>query len=81
MTHAYRLTGNDHYMKLATRCFAAMDHSGGGAESGPKFLDESGAVIAGSGGGRIFSSVFPSVLLYASEAVPAGFLDWFEYPY
>lgn len=81
MTHAYRLTGNDSYMKLAARCFAAMDHSGGGAESGPKFLDESGAVIAGSGGGRIFSSVFPSVLLFASEAVPAGFLDWFEYPY
>ncbi len=81
LTHAYRLSGEVGYLKLATRTFAAMDDGHVTAESTPKFIDDSGAVISGNGGGRIFSSTFPSVLLYAAEATPAGLLDWYEYPY
>jgi len=58
-----------------------MAHDRVTAEATPKFLDESGAVISGNGGGRIFSSTFPSVLLFAAEATSAGLLDWYEYPY
>jgi len=81
LTHAYRLTGELGYLRLGARTFAAMAHDRVTAEATPKFLDESGAVISGNGGGRIFSSTFPSVLLFAAEATSAGLLDWYEYPY
>ncbi|NLD74090.1 MAG: hypothetical protein GX649_15420 [Chloroflexi bacterium] len=81
LAHAYRITGEDRYLKVASRVFAALERGDATARQTAKFVDDSGAVIAGHGGGRIFASTFPSVLLYASEAAPAGLLDWYEYPY
>jgi hypothetical protein len=49
-------------------------------DTGPKRIDESGAVIRGNGGARKFAYSFTSLLLYASAAVPRGYLDWYEYP-
>ena len=43
--------------------------------------DDSGAVISGGGGGRIFADKYTSILIYAAEATPLGLLDWYEYPY
>ena len=81
LAYAYRYTGEVKYLKLATRVFAALERGEATAHGTAKFVDESGAVIAGHGGGRIFASTYPSVLLYAAEAAPAGLLDWYEYPY
>ena len=81
LAYAYRYTGEVKYLKLATRVFPALERGEATAHGTAKFVDESGAVIAGHGGGRIFASTYPSVLLYAAEAAPAGLLDWYEYPY
>jgi len=82
LTHAYRITGNLEYLKVATRSFAAITEGQGvEARRTPKLVDDSGAVISGEGGGRVFSSTFPSVLLYAGAATPEHLLDWYEYPY
>ncbi len=80
LTHAYRITGDIKYLRIATRQFAAMDPSN---DSRPraKYLDDSGAVISGEGGGRIFADKYTSLLLYAGAATPLGLLDWYEYPY
>ncbi|MFN2285275.1 MAG: beta-L-arabinofuranosidase domain-containing protein, partial [Anaerolineae bacterium] len=80
LTHAYRITGDEKYLKIATRQFAAA-----GAETGardrPKYADDSGAVIDGEGRGRPFADKYTSMLLYAGAATPLGLLDWYEYPY
>lgn len=80
LTHAYRITCDAKYLKIATRQFAAT-----GAETGardrPKYADDSGAVIDGEGGGRPFADKYTSLLLYAGAATPLGLLDWYEYPY
>ena len=81
LTYAYRFTGDQRYLKIAARQFAAlseMDIPGGG---GKKYVDASGAVIRGQGGGRIFADKYTSILLFASEAAPLGLLDWYEYPF
>jgi hypothetical protein len=80
LAHAYRITGDRKYMEMATRQFAAQDKSSGVTRRA-KYLDDSGAVISGEGGARVFSSVYTSVLLYAAEAAPLGLLNWYEYPY
>jgi hypothetical protein len=80
LTHAYRITGDAHYLKVATRQFAAMSQETG-TRLRPKFADDSGAVIDGEGGGRIFADKYTSLLLYAGAATAAGMLDWYEYPY
>ncbi len=81
LTHAYRLTGNQDYLKTATRQFAALVSRGAETAKGGKFIDSSGAVISGQGGGRVFASKYSSILLFASEAAPLGLLDWYDYPY
>ncbi|MGC9522715.1 MAG: hypothetical protein ACP5HG_12645 [Anaerolineae bacterium] len=80
LAHAYRITGDETYLKVGTRQFAAMDQ-GTGVRRRAKYADDSGAVIDGEGGGRIFADKYTSLLLYAGEATPLGLLDWYEYPY
>ncbi len=80
LTYTYRATGDEHYLQVATRQFAAMSQEIG-TRARPKFADDSGAVIDGEGGGRIFADKYTSLLLYAGAATAAGMLDWYEYPY
>jgi hypothetical protein len=80
LTHAYRITGDEKYLKIATRQFAAAGQETFTRER-PKYADDSGAVIDGEGGGRPFADKYTSLLLYAGAATPLGFLDWYEYPY
>ena len=81
LAHAYRITGDPKYLKIATRHFALYAASPPDAAAGPKFADDSGAVITGRGGGRIFADKYTSLLIFAAEASPRGLLDWYEYPY
>ena len=80
LTHTYRITGDAKYLKVATRQFAAMGQDVG-VQSRGKYADDSGAVISGEGGGRIFADKYTSILLYAGAATPLGLLDWYEYPF
>ncbi|MGC9396320.1 MAG: hypothetical protein ACP5J4_15865 [Anaerolineae bacterium] len=80
LTHAYRITGDEKYLKIATRQFAAAGPETGARER-PKYADDSGAVIDGEGRGRPFADKYTSLLLYAGAATPLGLLDWYEYPY
>jgi hypothetical protein len=80
LTHAYRITGSEEYLKVATRHFAAMDFDID-VQRCPKYLDDSGAVIANEGRGRFFADRYTSLVLYAGIAMPLGLLDWYEYPY
>jgi hypothetical protein len=81
MANAYRISGNDRYLGIATRQFAVMmDMPSTRPDQGPKRIDESGAVIRGKGGARKFAYTFSSLILYASAASPGGYLDWYEYP-
>lgn len=80
LTHAYRITGDVRYLKIAARQFAAADHETFSRDR-PKYADDSGAVIDGEGGGRPFADKYTSLLLYAGAATPLGLLDWYEYPY
>ena len=81
LTHAYRITGKKSYLEIATRQFAALMQRPLETAGGGKYLDTSGAVIQGQGGGRIFADKYSSILLFASEAAPLGLLDWYEYPF
>ncbi|MEM7034832.1 MAG: hypothetical protein AAF629_35150 [Chloroflexota bacterium] len=81
LTYAYRITNHDRYLKIAARQFAALSDQPIGAWGGKKFIDPSGAVITGGGGGRIFADKYTSILIFASEAAKLGLLDWYEYPY
>ena len=81
LTYCYRITGNQNYLKIAARQFAALASGSIGASDGKKYVDSSGAVIKGQGGGRIFADKFTSILIFAAEAAPLGLLDWYEYPY
>jgi hypothetical protein len=81
LAHTYRITGEQKYLEIATRHFALYAASPPDSAAGPKFADDSGAVITGRGGGRIFADKYTSLLIYAAEAAPLGLLDWFEYPY
>ena len=81
LAHAYRFTGDLRYLEVATRQFYAIaERERGQSVRGPKRVDESGAVIRGSGGGRHFADSYTSLILFAAEASPAGLLDWYEYP-
>jgi hypothetical protein len=81
LTHAYRITGETRYLEIATRHFALEAEHPGEARARAKFLDDSGAVISGEGGGRNFADRYTSILLYAGAATPRGLLGWYEYPY
>ena len=81
LTHAYHITGNQDYLKVATRQFAALVSGGAETAKGGKFLDSSGAVISGQGGGRVFADKYSSLLIYAAAATPLGLLDWYDYPF
>ncbi|MCJ7548585.1 MAG: hypothetical protein MUQ30_02765, partial [Anaerolineae bacterium] len=80
LTHTYRITGDDRYLKMAVRQFAAMGDDVG-VQRRAKYVDSSGAVIDGEGGGRIFADKYISVLLFAGAATPLGMLDWYDYPF
>ena len=81
LTHAYRLSGNDNYLKLALRQFDALLAQGiGSNRRGPKRVDDDGAVIRGSGGGRIFATSYTSLITFVASAQRAGLLDTYEYP-
>jgi hypothetical protein len=80
LTHAYRITGDVRYLKVATRQFAATDSSST-VQPRAKYLDDSGAVIADEGRGRSLADRYTSLLVYAGAATPLGLLDWYEYPY
>jgi hypothetical protein len=80
LTHAYRITSDEKYLKIATRQFAAAGTETG-ARDRPKYADDSGAVIDGEGRGRPFADKYTSMLLYAGAATSLGLLDWYEYPY
>jgi len=79
LTHAYRITGEERYLKVATRQFASFEESLRSNLVAPKRVDSSGAVIYGEGGGRVFDDKYTCLALYAGEAAAQGFLDWFEY--
>jgi hypothetical protein len=81
LAHTYRITGKLKYLEIATRHFALYAASPPHSAGGPKFADDSGAVVAGRGGGRVFADKYTSLLIFAAEAVPLGLLDWYEYPY
>ena len=80
LTHTYRITGDDSYLKMAVRQFAAMGDDVG-VQRRAKYVDSSGAVIDGEGGGRIFADKYISVLLFAGAVTPLGMLDWYAYPF
>ncbi len=80
MAHAYRISGEDRYLNIATRQFVLASKNLGGVSRGPKRLDESGALIRGHGSGRSFAESYTSIILFASMATPLGLLDWYEYP-
>lgn len=81
LTHAYRITDDEAYLELATRQFAALSAGPPSTAGNRKTIDPSGAVIAGSGGGRIFADKYLSILLFAGEAAAKGLLDWYDYPF
>jgi hypothetical protein len=81
LTHAYRITGETRYLEIATRHFALGIEQPVGARARAKYVDDSGAVISGEGGGRSFADRYTSILLYAGVAAAHGLLDWYEYPY
>lgn len=81
LTHAWRITNNDRYLKVAARQFLALVERPIGSSGGKKYVDSSGAVIRGTGGGRIFADKYISILIYAAAASKLGLLDWYEYPF
>lgn len=81
LTHAWRITNNERYLKVAARQFLALVERPVGLDNGKKYVDSGGAVIKGMGGGRIFADKYVSILLYAGAASSLGLLDWYEYPF
>ena len=81
LAHAYRITGQDRYLRVATRQFASFEENMKSNLVSPKRVDDSGAVIYGEGGGRQFDDKYSSLILFAGAAAPLGFLNWFDYPY
>lgn len=80
LTHAYRISGEEKYMRIATRQFAAIFEGVPKMASGEKCIDESGAVLQGQGGGRHFAYTYTPLLVYVDRASRLGLLDWYEYP-
>ena len=81
LTHAWRITRNDRYLKIATRQFHALVQQPVSGAGGKKWVDSSGALVRGMGGGRIFADKYLSILLFAGAAASQGLLDWYEYPF
>ena len=81
-THAYRLSGRVQYLHAALRQFDALfGQPVSASRTGAKRVDEDGAVVRGSGGGRPFADSYTSLISFVSSAVREGLLDGFEYPY
>ena len=83
LTYAYRITGQEHYLKMATRQFALMASEEYAVVGGGKVVDSSGAVLDTRGWfwSCLFAEGYTSHLLYAGAATPKGMLDWYEYPF
>ncbi len=81
LTHAFHVTGDRTYLKIAARQFAALTANPVNGRGGAKFVDSGGAVVAGTGEGRSFADSYSSVILFAAAAAREGLLDWYEYPY
>ncbi len=81
LTHAYRISGREKYLKIALRQFASMVEfspaSGAGMDKRP---DASGAVLIGKGRSCLFAQGYTSMIVFAGEASARGMLDWYEYP-
>ena len=81
LTHAYRVSGNRRYLKVAARQFFEFV----AREATPPFVgvkraEEGGGVSEGEGNGRPFADAYPPLLYFVGAATPAGLLDWYEYP-
>ncbi len=81
LTHAYRITGDSKYLRVAARQFAALSERAVEGGGGKKYVDASGAVVRGEGGGRVFADKYISTLLFAGEAARLNLLDWYEFPF
>ncbi len=81
LTHVHRITGEDHYLKIAVRQFAALTDSPAEGAGNEKRLDASGALLVGSGGGRVFADKYTSILIFAGEAAARGMMEWYQYPF
>jgi hypothetical protein len=81
LTHAYRASGDLAYLHTALRQFdALLCRPVGATRHGAKRLDEDGAVIRGSGGGRTFAASYTSLVTFIASAQREGLLDGYEYP-
>jgi hypothetical protein len=81
VTWAYRITGDERYLKVGARQFAALTSQSYAAMPRAKYADESGALISGEGRACNFADKYVALLFYAGVAAPLGFLDWYEYPF
>ena len=81
VTWAYRITGDERYLKVGARQFAALASQSFATMPRAKYADESGALISGEGRACNFADKYVALLFYAGVAAPLGFLDWYEYPF
>ncbi len=81
LAHAYRITGQERYLKIATRQFATIVDSPVSRAGTKKRKDPSGAVFKGEGRACYFASDYTSLLIFAGEAASKGMLNWYEYPF
>ena len=81
LTYAFRVSDDKTYLEIAARQFAALVAREEWGHGFAKRIDKSGAVVQGTGGGRIFADKYQSILIFASEAAPRGLLDWYDYPF
>jgi hypothetical protein len=80
-TYAYRFSSDVAYLRAALRQFDALfNQSVGATRHGAKRVDEGGAVIRGSGGGRGFAASYTSLIAFVASAEREGLLDAYEYP-
>jgi hypothetical protein len=81
LTHAYTASGDVKYLHAALRQFDALvARPVGATRHGAKRVDEDGAVIRGSGGGRTFAASYTSLISFIASAEREGLLDIYEYP-
>ena len=74
LTYAYRITDDNCYLKIAARQFAALTEAPAGGGGGKKYVDASGAVIKGQGGGRIFAELNKSNIHLIYLSLPRSFI-------
>lgn len=81
LTHAWRFSGEERFLRLAVRQFAAMigEPASAAARSGKRAVEEN-AVVFAEGRACLFAQNYVPVLLFAAAAAAAGRLDWYDYP-